>query len=144
MDKNENKVSTLPGPADVAAVLAFLPIFEKPGFKFGESCGGEKESDGSFTMPYFSLSARASRFVKALYDHKFILTSFVWTKWQNEAERYVTDPTAIESADLETICRLLTTHVRKDRFCEGHLAEMFDCGHLLNLMGRLRSTLGQE
>ena len=144
MDQNENEESMLPGPADIKAVLAFLPIFEKPGFMFAEECGGEKQADGSFTMPWVALSDDASRFIKRLYEHRFILSSFKWTEWQHEAERYVNDPTAIKSADLETICKLLTTHVRKDRFCEGHLAGMFECGHLVNLLRRLRSTLVQE
>jgi len=64
MDQNENEESMLPGPADIKAVLAFLPIFEKPGFMFAEECGGEKQADGSFTMPWVALSDDASRFIK--------------------------------------------------------------------------------
>jgi hypothetical protein len=33
---------------------------------------------------------------------------------------------------------LLTTHSRKDRFCEGHLAAMFENGHIVALLRRLR------
>jgi len=36
----------------------------------------------------------------------------------------------LERADLETIRKLLTLHVRKERFCEGHLLGMFESGHL--------------
>lgn len=138
MSQNEHNESPLPGPADIDAVLAFLPIFETPGFKFAEERGGEKQADGSFTMPYYELSDDASRFVKTLYDHGFILKGFKWSDWQHEAERLVNEPAAIESADLETICKLFTTHVRKDRFCEGHLTGTYDCGCINRILGRLR------
>ena len=36
----------------------------------------------------------------------------------------------MDAADIETIRKLLTTHVRKDRFCEGHLGLMHSNGHL--------------
>lgn len=136
MNQNDQHDSLLPGPEDIDAVLAFLPIFETPGFILGEQRGGDKQADDSFTMPYVEWSEDANRFVKTLYDHRFILTSFNWSEWQHEAERFVNEPAAMESADLGTICKLLTTHVRKDRFCEGHLAGLFD--RRTSISGRCR------
>lgn len=126
MNQNEHNELPLPGPSDIDAVLAFMPIFETPGFMF--------------STPDGELSDDAIRFVKTLNKHGFIRSSFNWPEWQHEAERYLNEPTAIESADLETICRLFTTHVRKNRFCEGHLASMFECGHcqaILQLLGQI-------
>jgi len=50
----------------------------------------------------------------------------------------VNDETLLEEADLETLRKLLTTHVRKDRFCEGHLDYMFECGHITAILERLQ------
>ena len=63
--------------------------------------------------------------------------SFDWGKWQEAAQEYVEQPRKIETANITVIQKLLTTHVRKERFCEGHLAEMFENGHVLGLLRRL-------
>ncbi len=137
MMNSDSKDRPLPGAEEIDALLAFLPILEQPGFQFAEHCGGEKNADGTIQMPYMMLTEPASRFVKALYIHNFI-QPFRWSQWQDEAQRYLGDPSLIEQADLETICRLFTTHVRKDRFCDGHLEDMFECGHFMGLLRRLR------
>jgi len=61
-----------------------------------------------------------------------------WTEWQDSARQYVASPELIDSADSASIQKLLTTHIRKDRFCEGHLAAMFENGHVVSLLRRLR------
>lgn len=137
MSQNETKDQSLPTRADIDAVLAFLPIFDRPGFKFADEGEGEQQADGSFTMPYEELSYDAIRFIEVLREHRFILSAFNWPEWQHEAERYINEPSALKSADLETICKLFTTHVRKNRFCEGHLAGMFKCGHVTLLLSRI-------
>jgi len=48
---------------------------------------------------------------------------------------------------VDVIRKLLTTHVRKERFCEGHLLAMFESGHIVNVLRRLkglRSTMGEQ
>lgn len=142
MAPNEQESLSLPGPADIAAVLKFLPIFEKPGFEFSVERGGERQPDGVITMPYVELSGAASHFYTALNEHGFILKDFAWPDWQYHAQLYVSDPSALETADLETLCKLLTTHVRKDRFCDGHLAQMFECGHLTQILRRMSHFAG--
>jgi len=41
-------------------------------------------------------------------------------------------------ADLQTVRRLLTTRVRKERFCEGHLAGLCESGHIVSVLKRLK------
>ena len=65
------------------------------------------------------------------------IQEFDWTLWHDEAEKYQKYPELISGADLEIIIKLLTTHVRADRFCTGHLANMLDNGHLLQILQRL-------
>ena len=115
----------------IDAILQFLDVFEADDFVSGQ-WHSEKGS-----MPWFEQSEEVGRFVQALYDNGWIV-SFDWTAWQKEAARYVESPELLISADLETIQKLLTTHVRKERFCEGHLAGMFRSGHVVAMLRRLR------
>jgi len=117
---------------DIDALLRFLPILEANGFVFGQWDSQEG------TFPHFNFSAEADRFHHCLYDNNWIV-SFDWPGWQAEAERLCASPEMLERADLETIRKLLTLHVRKERFCEGHLLGMFESGHLTNVLRRLRA-----
>ena len=118
------------GSHQLDAVLRFLPTFEQPGYVFGEWHSAE----GQF--PYCSMHREATEFVQALYDQQVVF-SFDWRSWQREAERFVSDPEALDTANLLTLRKLLTTHVRKDRFVEGHLAGMLECGHVTAILRRL-------
>ena len=124
------------GSRQLDAVLRFLPIFERPGYVFGEWHSPE----GQF--PYYSMSREVMDFCQALYDQQIVF-SFDWPSWQDEAQRLYSDPAALERADLLTLRKLLTTHVRKDRFAEGHLAEMFECGHVTAILRRLKEVREQ-
>jgi len=67
-----------------------------------------------------------------------LLIRFDWPSWQEEAARLYDDPSLISQANLETIRRLLTTHIRKDRFCQGHLACACESGHIVAVLKRLK------
>jgi hypothetical protein len=81
-------------------------------------------------------------FIKALYAQNVII-SFDWTGWRREAQRYQTDPRALATADLLTLCKLLTLHVRADRFSEGHLASVLESGHITAVLRRLKQIRDQ-
>ena len=72
------------------------------------------------------------------FDESGLFIRFDWPSWQKEAARLYDDPSLIDQADLETIRRLLTTHIRKDRFCEGHLASACESGHIVAVLKRLK------
>ena len=96
------------------ALLSFLPEFES------QAVGGTVDM---------------SSFATACYEHGWV-AQFDWTRWQDEAEQLVQCPDEI-GASYETIRRLLTTHVRKDRFCEGHLEAVYRSGHTTAILRRL-------
>lgn len=74
---------------------------------------------------------------KALYRHGWIDHDFDWGSW-NEAEEYVVASDKLNTADIFLVRQLLTTHFRKERFCEGHLNEMISSGHMKHLFRRLK------
>jgi hypothetical protein len=114
------------------AILPFLDAFERMGFK----CGEWPDASESL-IPHFTGSDPVEAFVQTLNDNGWI-EDFDWGGWQDTAAQYVDSPERLASADPETIRRLLTMHVRKNRFCEGHLACMFENGYIVALLRRLK------
>ena len=114
----------------IDAILPFLDAFESMAIKRGES------SIASSVTSYEG-SESVEAFVLALYSEGWI-EQFDWEKWQETAAQYVDSPDLLASIDAETIRKLLTTHVRKDQSYEGHLAAMFENGHIVALLRRLK------
>jgi hypothetical protein len=122
----------MPTTKQIDAMLPFLNRFTADGF----SVGTWLSPPGQF--PWFEFSEAVTEFQQALYDNGWISSSFKWPDWQETAKEYVESPDKIGSADAKTIQKLFTTHVRKERFCEGHLAAMFENGHVVALLRRLK------
>jgi hypothetical protein len=117
--------------ADIDAVLAFLPYFERlDNVKYN--------IDSASTLDPYTYSDGVREFVQTLHDRELVL-AFDWPEWQHRAGLFVEKPELLEDASLDTLVRLLTTHVRKDRFDAGHLAAMIECGHILAILVRLRA-----
>ncbi len=115
----------------IDAVTRFLSEFENPTVSHGRL----QVRDG--LMPWIETSPAVTAFVETLYEHGWV-TPFDWGEWQDIAARYVESPALAADADIETIQKLLTTHVRKDRFCDGHLVAMIECGHIAACLRRLQ------
>lgn len=119
-------------PQQLDRILAFLPIFERPGYSFGEW----RAERGVF--PFWDSSPEADAFVQALYDEQFIIP-FDWGSWAEEARRYTEGgAAALAEADLTTLRKLLTAYVRADRFSGGTLASVFQSGQITAVLRRLQ------
>ncbi len=112
-------------------VLAFLPLFER-----SDTTLYEVRTDLSLFDPYV-YSKEVDEFIEILDSEEFIIP-FDWSTWQNEAAKFVEQPKLLESAELTILQKLLTTHIRKERFHSGHLAAMIDNGHILAILKRLK------
>jgi len=82
-------------------------------------------------------SKEVSEFVKTLYEEDFII-SFGWGDWQSQAEQFCSNPELLKTADIGILQKLLTTHIRKDRFCEGHLDCVLKDGHITAILRQLK------
>jgi ADP-ribosyl-[dinitrogen reductase] hydrolase len=116
-------------PDNLLAVLEFLPLFEQPDFSPGEWITQEGH------LPYFSYTPEVLDFIRALSGNGFI-QPFDWMNWR-EGEQLVDHPTLLSKANLQTLRKLLTAHVRADRFSEGHLAATFESGHMTSILKRM-------
>jgi ADP-ribosyl-[dinitrogen reductase] hydrolase len=116
-------------PGNLQAVLKFLPLFEHPEFSPGEWIAQEGH------LPYFSYTSEVLDFIRTLSGNGFV-QPFDWMKWR-EGVQLVNNPALLSKSNLQTLRKLLTTHVRADRFTEGHLAAMFETGHLTMILKRM-------
>lgn len=88
-------------------------------------------------MPYASLSDRVMEFVEACYQANLV-QSFDWSAWAKKNADLAHEGKGIESADLDGIIRLVTAHIRADRFVEGHLLEILKSGLMRRIVERLQ------
>jgi hypothetical protein len=82
-------------------------------------------------------------FYQAVYDLGWVSTEFDWTEWCRtpEGERLLGDPAVFAVASVEDLTRVITTCIRRDRFCEGALAGDFEEGRLLAILHRASALL---
>jgi len=112
MEKGRQKIISV---ESIDKVLKYLPIFEKQEYRGKE----------------------VSKFVETLYEEDFII-SFDWGDWQSQAEQFYSKPELLDDADMIILQKLLTTHVRKARFCEGHLDCILKDGHITAILRQLK------
>lgn len=112
-------------------IISYLPIIEKEGNWF---CKCEQDGE-NYRLIY---SQEVCALSKYLYDSGFIYY-FSWSDWQDKAKEIYDNPELLDSADLLTIRRLLITHVRKEKFCDGHFAAMLEQGHIQAILQRLKT-----
>jgi O-acetyl-ADP-ribose deacetylase len=115
---------------NIETVLAFLTLFTHKDLKLYDI------QTASLTLDPYNYSKEFDNFLTSLYQENFIIP-FDWTAWQDEANLFVTHPEFLTSADISTLQKLFTNHVRKERFCSGHLATMIKNGHFLAILKRL-------
>ncbi len=120
----------------IDALLAFLPKLESRDAGHWE--GGDRRPDGTITLPWFEYDPELIEFHRACGRNGWIEV-FEWPAWQSVALNYYENPGALDTAGVDDIRKLLTLHIRKDRFSEGHLATMVENGHLAAILKRLQS-----
>ena len=118
-----------------------LPLVESSEFSFGRWAGGERQPDGSISMPYFDFSPEALELLRAMPSE-----AFDWPAWlqSDEGQAFRRHPKLIAEASAAQLVRLSTALLRSDRFTEGSLAEAWASGLLLGLVRRAAALVEQE
>lgn len=123
------------------------PLFQDPWLRYRE-CGikvrAMSHQRAAILKPFSKVvlqntvnESALRKLEKAVYRHGWIDSDFDWGKW-NEAEEYVVATDKLDTADIFLVRKLLTTHFRKERMCEGHLNEMIANGHFKQIFRRLK------
>ena len=124
-------------------IVAFLPSFQSPEFKFGYWTEPQSDQPGVMILPYFSLGEVAWSFEQKAYELGWVIRDFDWPTWKqtSEAETLRDDAQALAQATAEQLARLLTVCIRQDRFCEGALESAFESGLLTRILERVAVIL---
>ena len=117
---------------DWQPLLALIPEIENIA-KAGEWKGGEKNPDGSISMPRFEGAPVFHKFLNAIYSIPIII-NFDWGAWKEGQQIANNADFDFDTLDLVTKCKLITAIVRNDRFCEGALVSAFESGLILKIL----------
>lgn len=107
---------------------------------FGIIRGGDEIMNDVIEMPYWDWTTVTQKFVKTMYDIKLVL-NFDWGAWKEGSELLKDDNTDFENLDAETLCKLLTSLIRADRFNDGLLVANFENGKILIIVNALKHKI---
>jgi len=121
-------------PADIEALLRFLPVFSRPGVEYIlRWAGGERTEEGDISTPYPVYADEVPAFF-ALAGQP------CWSDFTYhpaEACALLEDDARLATATLAQCKTLLTYCVRGERFCDGFWGELLRSGKLVKLLERL-------
>ncbi len=120
----------------VRGLLAFLPALQNTEREFTRN-GYWSE------MSSIVSTATAQNLFRYLYDNGFVLPEFDWMAWSEQALSYLDDRDKLRLADWQTLYQLLTTHIRADRFTEGHYDAIIENGFLRDVLTRMQELMEQ-
>ena len=119
------------------ALAAFLPVFDSPGFIFGNWEQPPAEPDGSLRFASFVPSPDAQAFLEEVGRGGWVIDGFDWKAWNVTPEAVaLRRGDGFERATPIALARLLTALIRQDRFVEGTLAEAHESGLLRRIAAR--------
>lgn len=125
-------------PKCIDNVVAFISLLESiPEEDIAHWPNLGKATNGAQLFSLEPEYAPAVRAVMQAFNANNFLQPFDWGRWQSTAEKIVREPARLSKASLKTCAKLITLHVRKDRFCGGHFGEMVRCGHITAILRRL-------
>ena len=102
---------------------------------FGEVVVDQEVESGVKQFPYVNYSSLVHEFYKIVYDLKLVVV-FNWMDWTEGKE--IIDKQAYEGQNIITLCKLLTTIIRADRFSDGYLLSAFKHGDILAILKEMK------
>jgi hypothetical protein len=127
------KQTPLPTAREIEELTAFLPRLYAEGFSpIVRWEGGEKQKDGSFTVPYPNYNPVVEEFFQRIQGN--------WIDYEynpEQAYQMLKDENLVKTASLAQVKSLLTFCKRGERFSDGHWADMIEKGYIRRLLERL-------
>lgn len=130
-------------PSNVEKIIEFIPRLREiiPDRVVIRSPGLKSRDDGELILEmHGEYHPLVGEFRDALYTFGFV-RDFDWGVWQGYAKELYEQPERLKKARMLTCLKLLTTHARKDRFCDGHFAAMVACGQITGILTRMEKLL---
>jgi hypothetical protein len=118
-------------PDAIKELLAFLPLLQNTSPDFLRiGYWGDMSSRVS--------AATARDFFQYVYNHGFVLKDFDWQAWSDEAVSYLENRQKLKTADMGTLLKIITAHMRADHIVEGHYDAILENGFLADVLERIK------
>ncbi len=121
---------------DWAKLFNIIPKIEEAD-SFGKMAGGNEISPGTVQIPYWDWADTTKSFVKIAYELNLVL-NFDWGEWPEGKAMLQNKSQDFNGIDLITLCKLLTTIIRADRFNDGYLIGRFENGTILKIIKAIK------
>lgn len=126
--------------SEIDELTAFLPRLYAEGFSpIVKWEGGEKQKDGSLTIPYPSYNPVVEDFYQRIQGN--------WIDYEYNPEQAYTmlkDENLVKTASLGQVKSMLTFCKRGERFSDGHWADMIEKGYIRRLLERLNEIKSED
>jgi hypothetical protein len=138
LENFSNHLSTLKS-RDWERLFELIPQIETTEI-FGQIKGSERLDDGSLTLPYWNSSEIVNKTFNIIGELN-ISPLFDWTIWKEG--KFILNDKDLDYAKLDTItlCKLLTTIIRIDRFNDGFLISCFERGVITKIIKGIKSNI---
>lgn len=119
-----------PAKENLRSMTEFADAFDSPDFVAGEWTSPVVRPDGVIEVGYWMAGDCVMRWEQAVYDRQVVDpdSAYLSERFSRQMDSYIHDPSRLREADLATVRTVITNVVRGERFCEGYMAEMFECG----------------
>ncbi len=116
-------------PEAVENILEYLPFFKD----------NQEELytyNGEAVLDPYTYHPKVNEFISDLYAGNFI-QAYDWMSWRDTARLYMKNLSAIQQTDWENLIKLITYHIRRDRFVSGHLKSALDQQQFVYILERI-------
>lgn len=137
MEKFSEHLKTIT-PEDWEKLFSLLPQIENSK-KFGEERDGTIH-DGALTFPFWVPYAIVDKTFNII-SKLDICPIFDWTSWEEGETILTTKDFDYSKIDTITLCKLLTTIIRADRFNDGFLICCFEDGIMTQIIKGLKNNV---
>lgn len=126
------------------ALAAHFDRLSEPNLDSGHIVEPRRRSDGVGVIGYARLSEASNAFLDDAIAAGWV-RPFDWVVWMTtpEGRRLLSDQSSIASATADQLSKVLTAHVRRDRFADGTLLEAFESGLMRAIAARAAVLLGE-
>ncbi len=127
----------MPSKAEtIRGLLVFLPLLQHPDADFIRiGYWGDMTSRVS--------GATAKNVYQYLFNNGFVLGDFDWEAWSEQALSFEQNRHTLQNADLPTLYKILTVHMRADRLMEGHFDSIIENGFLADVLERMKDIMAE-
>lgn len=128
--------------SDWQKLFSLIPQMEQ-GQHFGELKGGERITENMTTEFYWESSDVVGNFIKAAYDLGLVV-DFDCGNWEEGKTILENNRQDYNELDITTLCKLITTIIRTDKFSDGYLVSCFQNGIVPKIILAMKNKVNQK